>query len=277
MFFASKWIIAVLIYVIAAFIPARIASKKGYNALLFYIYGLLIFVIALLHSIILKDKSKTADKAYSNKAIIFSVLSVIFYYYYMLMMVMLSFSTDYVGVTAVLFIIAGKIPMLLFLISLVLARKYYYSIAIYVINIVNIIVSVCNLKNTYIYWISQGQILKMVTDLVCKILGLTAMIILIAVVLKYMIGRSELKPGYGFIFIMPMIIEFLATIISWSNSSFIFEIVKTASGYTMHYLPLVIGEVLYILAILFLGLFYMEDADKAVQAASRIDDNAVHG
>jgi hypothetical protein len=34
----------------------------------------------------------------------------------------------------------------------------------------------------------------------------------------------------------------------------------------MHYLPLVIGEVLYILAILFLGLFYMEDADKAVKA-----------
>ena len=98
------------------------------------------------------------------------------------------------------------------------------------------------------------------------ILGVIFLIILIAVVLKYMIGRSELKPGYGFIFIMPMIIEFLATIISWSNSSFIFEIVKTASGYTMHYLPLVIGEVLYILAILFLGLFYMEDADKAVKA-----------
>ena len=40
-----------------AFIPAFIAKNKGRNPVLWWIYGFAFFIIALIHSLLLKDKS----------------------------------------------------------------------------------------------------------------------------------------------------------------------------------------------------------------------------
>ena len=42
---------------VIAFIPAFIAKNKGRNFLLWYIYGFAFFIIALIHSLFMKDHS----------------------------------------------------------------------------------------------------------------------------------------------------------------------------------------------------------------------------
>ena len=47
----------VLLLLVLALIPATIAKKKGENFIGWYIYGVLLWIVALIHSIVMKDKS----------------------------------------------------------------------------------------------------------------------------------------------------------------------------------------------------------------------------
>ncbi len=59
------WVVIVLMA--AATIPAYIASQKGRSFLLWWIYGVLFFIFALIHSIVIKPNQKMiAEKAMSN-------------------------------------------------------------------------------------------------------------------------------------------------------------------------------------------------------------------
>lgn len=49
---------ALIILFLLAIIPARIASKKGYSFAGFYVFGLFLFVIALVVSLLMKDKAE---------------------------------------------------------------------------------------------------------------------------------------------------------------------------------------------------------------------------
>lgn len=49
---------ALIILCILAFIPAKIAQKKGYSFLAYYIFGILSFLFALFVSLILKNKNQ---------------------------------------------------------------------------------------------------------------------------------------------------------------------------------------------------------------------------
>lgn len=48
-------------------IPAMIASSKGYNWFGWWIYGVLLFIIALVHAILLKPKEKILLNSGENK------------------------------------------------------------------------------------------------------------------------------------------------------------------------------------------------------------------
>ena len=57
-YYAGEEIFLVLIIAaLLAFIPANIAKNKGYEFGTWYIYGLFLFIIAFVHSMILKDIS----------------------------------------------------------------------------------------------------------------------------------------------------------------------------------------------------------------------------
>ena len=53
-------IITVLITCLLAFIPASIAEKKGYSFGLWWLYGWLLFVFALIHILLIPDKNAPA-------------------------------------------------------------------------------------------------------------------------------------------------------------------------------------------------------------------------
>jgi hypothetical protein len=54
---AGELMIRILIAVFIAFIPATIASRKGRSFGLWYFYGLLLFIIALIHSLLIKKET----------------------------------------------------------------------------------------------------------------------------------------------------------------------------------------------------------------------------
>jgi hypothetical protein len=58
-----------------AFIPAKHAGKKGYSRLLFYFYGLVLFIPALIHSVVIKDVADERERRYSTTAITLAVLT----------------------------------------------------------------------------------------------------------------------------------------------------------------------------------------------------------
>lgn len=51
----------IVIALFLGFIPASIASSKGRNGVLWYIYGVLLFIVALFHAILLKPDVAAAD------------------------------------------------------------------------------------------------------------------------------------------------------------------------------------------------------------------------
>ena len=62
-YYAGEEIFLVLIIAaLLAFIPASIAKNKGYEFGIWYIYGLFLFIIAFVHSMILKDISEEKEE-----------------------------------------------------------------------------------------------------------------------------------------------------------------------------------------------------------------------
>lgn len=51
-----------IIVLILGFIPAMIAKSKGRSFILWYIYGVLLFIIALVHSILIKGNIKKIEE-----------------------------------------------------------------------------------------------------------------------------------------------------------------------------------------------------------------------
>lgn len=50
--------VALVILLILAFVPAKIAQKKGYSFAFYYIFGVLFFLFALIMSLIIKDRNE---------------------------------------------------------------------------------------------------------------------------------------------------------------------------------------------------------------------------
>jgi hypothetical protein len=53
----------VITVLIIGLIPAMIASSKGRNFLLWYVYGCALFIIALVHALLLKSQAQKAHEA----------------------------------------------------------------------------------------------------------------------------------------------------------------------------------------------------------------------
>ena len=61
---ATMWaVLFLIVWVAIAFWPARVASRKGYSGLLFFIISLFFFFLSLLIAYILPDKTKTVQSS----------------------------------------------------------------------------------------------------------------------------------------------------------------------------------------------------------------------
>ena len=66
--YTSIIILIIIIYIALALIPATIAKDKGYNFSTFYLYGLILFPISLIHLAFLPNKyeKEKREKMYYN-------------------------------------------------------------------------------------------------------------------------------------------------------------------------------------------------------------------
>jgi hypothetical protein len=55
-FGAFFWLIWLIIWVLIAFWPARVASRKGYSFILFFIFSLFFFPAAVIVAYVVRDK-----------------------------------------------------------------------------------------------------------------------------------------------------------------------------------------------------------------------------
>lgn len=55
----------IIVWALLGLIPAYIAKNKGYNFGLWWFYGFMIWIVAFIHSLCLKDKNAPAANTYS--------------------------------------------------------------------------------------------------------------------------------------------------------------------------------------------------------------------
>jgi hypothetical protein len=63
------YILGVILWVLFAFWPAIVARRKGYSFILFFLFSLVLFVVALIVAYALKDKTKTPRDIANDKAV----------------------------------------------------------------------------------------------------------------------------------------------------------------------------------------------------------------
>ncbi len=122
--------IITVVQFVLAIIPATIAGKKSYNRILFYVYGIVMFPLALIHSLILPDRQDESRRQYKGKAVFWAVAAVF----------TLTYATfvgalyDFGWMWGYLFNYGNKfiLYLLLFLIlAALLGRQYRYSLVVY--------------------------------------------------------------------------------------------------------------------------------------------------
>jgi hypothetical protein len=59
-------VFSLLLSALLGLIPANIAKKKGRSFGLWWLYGFLLFIIALIHALVMKDKSQKCASAYTG-------------------------------------------------------------------------------------------------------------------------------------------------------------------------------------------------------------------
>lgn len=62
------YLLGAILWVIFAFWPATVARRKGYSFVLFFLFSIVLFVIALVTAYALKDRNETAQDRADKKA-----------------------------------------------------------------------------------------------------------------------------------------------------------------------------------------------------------------
>ncbi|MDE7113614.1 MAG: hypothetical protein K2O57_05460, partial [Acetatifactor sp.] len=61
LFMLIIWFFMLIVWAVLAIIPAKIAQDKGYSFSTWYIYGFLLFIVAFIHSLILKNINEPVE------------------------------------------------------------------------------------------------------------------------------------------------------------------------------------------------------------------------
>ena len=62
------WLLAIIAALLLALIPANIAKSKGRSFGTWYLYGALLFIVALIHSLVMQDETKQEVDSRGNYA-----------------------------------------------------------------------------------------------------------------------------------------------------------------------------------------------------------------
>ena len=67
-YFILYWIISLIIGALLAIIPANLAKNKGYSFGLWWFYGWMLFIVAIIHVSLIPDKNLAPSKTYRSAA-----------------------------------------------------------------------------------------------------------------------------------------------------------------------------------------------------------------
>lgn len=243
-------IIVFILKIVLAFIPMSIAGKKDYNKAGFYVYGFILFIPALIHALILPDKKDTVKRAYSKKAVVFSIIaSALFYYQLLNFIVFPKYFPQYHSRLMWEDIVFGVI---LWISVYALRNRELCSLA-YIVGIHESLFSIVN----YIYLLTLYDGLSESKEryplymllAVIRLLSYSSMIYVLVVYSKKKKGAGESLSKLPFI--LPSFLYLLSTV--WSL------VINTSSDVFYIIYNVYIGSFM-IMGMLFVGLFYYEDS-----------------
>ena len=244
-------IIILIVGAALAFIPAKIASDKGYSKGGFFAYGLFFFLPALIHALTLPSRQDPTKKQFSPRALKCLIAATI--------LLQLNFIIDFgnsvasyfaisnVGVLSVIF----TLMKIVLLISVILGRKYILSMVICGLyaasGVHNIIYSVIegikyageDYAKTYAFMAGAA------------VFSTLAYALLFFVVYKYAFKANEYtgsKPKI--LFYAPAVLLLISGVLNYMSYPYM-------ASYTA--VLTIIVLVLYFLSFFFLGRFYYED------------------
>ena len=246
-------LLSLVISIALGFIPGIIAGKKGYNRVGFTIYGVFLFLPALIHSLIIPDVIDTTKKQYKGRALGYSILATVTLIYATAIGAVHGFD----WLWGYLFNYGNKMIVFLmpFLILVaLLGRKYIFSIVVYcafiVLQIYDVIMHILPIfGGRYVKIFMLALVLTVIVGAV-SIAGIIAGIVL---TVKYGVKGQVIEAGKGkFLFALPAILQCISFVLDniISRRYFVdFDLIIT-----------IIIEILMVAAIYALGRFLYEEA-----------------
>ncbi len=260
--FIRGFIVLVIGLLLAVF-PSKIADKKGYSGTLFYFYGLFSFLIALIHAASLPDMLDTSKRKYKGKTLGLAVAaSLVFLYSLFISCVFKIFDVD------ALFVMEAILLFLLIFVA-VFARKYIFTIIIFGAHVLYMVYNLVR----YIILVAQniamdnyaGSAITISSFVLYRLIVSAAYIYFAVVIYKHGVKKEKVPANNVMLFTLPSVLLVVAEIVRSGivNFSFMGDF-YSATFY--------ISLLMEIIGILLLGFFYKEDfayrdAELSEQAA----------
>ena len=271
MFLENKivvWGIAIAVTLLLAFFTFNIAKKKGYNIVFFLIYSIFAPGFSLLHVIVFPDKSDTAKRMYSSKALVFNALAVIFFansFFLSVqhMMLRLEYSIrDGYGMYETANEIMQVVLMLFLAALITMGRRYIFSLVIYTNVVLNSLGDMIIWIGYILYEEEKRYLGYNISLMIAEIMNFAAHIVLIYIVNKFGVKACQSKGKKNIpVFMLPAIFMLLNAIIGALGRYFSFPELGSRIDEILMYCKT--GGIFF-LKYLFLGLFYYEDSKAEI-------------
>ena len=268
-------IIRILIAFALAYAAVSIADKKGYYSKVgFFFYGLICPLIAIIHAGILPDRGDSTKRQYPSKALLFNILAVIFSFYSfwlsgyemygeIVWRGLAPFHSVMEALYNLITVMGGLLPLLL-LVSLLLGRKYLFSIFVYVAFAIKSFfelirqIIVMSKEISFLFGYKEfGGVLFHFCSIAGTILVVIAYVELTHIGYKYGVKNERTNLGkLQPIFVLPGLLVLISIVLTLIGN--------VMANYPIYnnFLALLSQLVIVVPMLIFLGLFYYHDSQE---------------
>ena len=240
-------IIVLIVGAALAFIPVKIAGDKGYSKGGFFAYGLFFFIPALIQALMLPSRQDPTKKQFSPRALKYLITATV-----LLQLNIIFDMGNHINISNLR--LASIVPALMkivLFISVILGRKYIFSMVIYALYAVYEFCETIFCVVEGIKYAEKGFTRLFAFLGVEVFFSALAYALLVFVVFKYAYKADEhIESKPKILFYAPSILFLVSGIVNFIGSPYL-------TVYTA--VMLIIVMVLYFLSFLFLGRFYYED------------------
>ena len=246
-------LLPLIISIALGFIPGIIAGKKGYNWIGFTIYGVFLFLPALIHSLIIPDVIDTTKKQYMGRALGYSILSTITLIYATAIGMVFGFD----WLRGYRFNYGNKVLVFLMpflILAAILGRKYIFSIIVYCAFIVfQLYVIIMHILPIFGGRFVTVFMLALVLTVIVSAVSISGIVVGIVLTFKYGVKGQVIEAGKGkLLFALPAILQCISFALD--------NIISRRYFADFGLIVTIIIEILIVVAIYALGRFLYEEA-----------------